>query len=93
MYRQDKRKKSDKKKGDSDESPHKKGCGERLTILQGHAAFKGYGGKLTILQSPTQNTGFPQCRYLHRSASSFYYLFLKTPGRKDARTPEKPFLL
>jgi len=74
-----------------------------LTILQGHAAFKGYGGKVDNPRRPTQNTGFPQpattkavvveMPLLTPECIIFIYLFLKTPGRKDARTPEKPFFI
>jgi hypothetical protein len=98
-----------KKGGDSIESPHEKDCGERLTIRQRHAAVKGYGERLTIRQRhaavkgygerltirqhPAQINELPGMPLLTPECIIFYYLFLKTLGRKDARAPEKPFLL
>ena len=46
-----------------------------------------FGRKVNNLTNPLPND-FPKCRYFLRYAS-IKVLYLRMPGRKDARTPEK----
>jgi hypothetical protein len=70
-----------------------KGCGERLTILQGCVAYKGCGERLTILQGPAEKNGLPEMPLLTPECIIFLLFIFEDSRQKRCTHTRETFFL